>query len=349
MKKLLLPLLAILFLFSCGKESLTELQSEIEQNISENVSATARSSNKRNICHNGKIKNVSINAIPDHRAHGDAVDMDEDGFFDIDNPCSLTDCDDSNGSVNPSVIEVCDGIDNNCDGQIDEGLLNTYYADADGDGFGDINNSVQACTTPTGYVSDNTDCDDTDAAINPDADEICGDGIDNNCNDEIDEGCISIPTIVLNGRTWTAENLNIDVPGSVCYDNDPDNCITYGRMYNFEEAQTACPALGAGWRVPTRSEWDAMILSFGGIGAAPGSAYDELIDGGSSGFNLLFGGYEQDGVFSTLGTRGRYWSSTGSSSSLFAWQYQLIESLGILGRSDNLKISRRSCRCILDQ
>lgn len=283
MKKLLIPLLAILFLFSCGKESLTELQSEIEQNISENVSATARSSNKRNICHNGKIKNVSIDAIPDHRAHGDAVDMDEDGFFDLDNPCSLT------------------------------------------------------------------DCDDTDAAINPDADEICGDGIDNNCNDEIDEGCISIPTIVLNGRTWTAENLNIDVPGSVCYDNDPDNCITYGRMYNFEEAQTACPALGAGWRVPTRSEWDAMILSFGGIGAAPGSAYDELIDGGSSGFNLSFGGYEQDGVFSTLGTRGRYWSSTGSSSSLFAWQYQLIESLGILGRSDNLKISRRSCRCILDQ
>ncbi len=129
------------------------------------------------------------------------ADTDSDGFGDINNSvqaCTVpsgyvsdnTDCDDSNGSVNPSATEICDGIDNNCDGQIDEGLLNTYYADTDSDGFGDINNSVQACTVPSGYVSDNTDCDDTNGNVNSNVIEIC-DGIDNNCDGQIDEGLLN--------------------------------------------------------------------------------------------------------------------------------------------------------------
>ncbi len=99
-----------------------------------------------------------------------------------------TDCDDTNAALNPGATEVCDGIDNNCDGNIDEGLtINTYYADADMDGYGDAAVSVMDCAAPTGYVTDNTDCDDTNAALNPGATEIC-DGIDNNCDGDIDEG-----------------------------------------------------------------------------------------------------------------------------------------------------------------
>ncbi|MCB0522039.1 MAG: hypothetical protein KDD27_24060, partial [Saprospiraceae bacterium] len=72
------------------------------------------------------------------------------------------DCNDSDAAINPAATEVCDGVDNNCDGQTDNGVLTTYYADTDGDGFGDPANSTMACAQPTGYVFDNTDCDDGD-------------------------------------------------------------------------------------------------------------------------------------------------------------------------------------------
>jgi len=97
------------------------------------------------------------------------------------------DCNDGDAAINPAATEVCDYIDNNCDGQFDEGVKTTYYADTDSDGYGDTTNTVQDCTTPAGYVADNTDCDDTDGLIHPGTSEIC-DGKDNNCDGQIDEG-----------------------------------------------------------------------------------------------------------------------------------------------------------------
>jgi len=116
----------------------------------------------------------------------DEIDDDGDGFSECEG-----DCDDTNAAINPNATEVCDGIDNNCDGTIDEGVTTAFYADADGDGFGDASDTVEDCTAPTGYVTDNTDCDDTNAAINPSVIEIC-DGIDNNCDGQIDEGVTTI-------------------------------------------------------------------------------------------------------------------------------------------------------------
>lgn len=133
------------------------------------------------------------------------TDADNDGFTDNDNvifsPCSpgagysnasspLSDCDDTNPNINPDAPEICDGIDNNCDGNIDEGFTEfTYYADADNDGFGDAANELTTCedSAPDGYADNANDCDDTNPNINPSADEAC-DGIDNNCNSNIDEG-----------------------------------------------------------------------------------------------------------------------------------------------------------------
>src|SRR6185369_14212661 len=101
-----------------------------------------------------------------------------------------TDCDDSNKDVNPSAAEVCNGIDDNCNDVVDEGCTEyTYYADLDGDTYGDPNNTTNSVnsTPPAGYVADNTDCDDGDAAIHPGVAEICN-NIDDNSNGVADEG-----------------------------------------------------------------------------------------------------------------------------------------------------------------
>ena len=74
-----------------------------------------------------------------------------------------TDCDDNNSNAFPGNPEVCDGADNNCDGNIDEGVLLTWYRDLDNDNFGNPNITSQACSQPTGFVADNTDCDDNDS------------------------------------------------------------------------------------------------------------------------------------------------------------------------------------------
>jgi hypothetical protein len=108
------------------------------------------------------------------------------------------DCDDTTADVSPAVEEVCNAIDDNCDGSIDEGVTTTFYADADGDGFGDRSDSTEACDQPTGTVSDDTDCDDTESAANPGEAEVC-DEIDNDCDGTVDEDDAS------DAATWYAD------------------------------------------------------------------------------------------------------------------------------------------------
>ena len=108
-------------------------------------------------------------------------DADGDGFS------SEEDCDDSNSLVSPAAEEVCDGADNNCDGQIDEDVQTDFFADSDLDGFGNPTLIASACEAPSGFVSNGSDCDDTDENSYPGAEEICDD-VDNNCNEEVDEG-----------------------------------------------------------------------------------------------------------------------------------------------------------------
>ena len=97
-----------------------------------------------------------------------------------------TDCDDSNPFVNSQATEVCDRIDNNCNGQIDEGFATNWYVDADGDGYGDPNVHITSCTQPADYVAVAGDCDDGNAAINPGAEDVCN-FIDDNCDGQVDE------------------------------------------------------------------------------------------------------------------------------------------------------------------
>ncbi|MCP3940209.1 MAG: sialidase, partial [Desulfobacteraceae bacterium] len=98
-----------------------------------------------------------------------------------------SDCDDSNSAVNPGAVELCNGIDDNCDFNIDEGCT-TYCRDSDSDGYGDSGDSQTATSQPPGYVMNAFDCDDSNSAVNPGAVELCN-GIDDNCDTNIDEGC----------------------------------------------------------------------------------------------------------------------------------------------------------------
>ena len=105
---------------------------------------------------------------------------------------SGSDCDDTNPAVNSGAVEVCDGIDNNCINGVDEfGATggSVYYTDFDQDGFGNVLDPGFTYCTPPGifYVTNNDDCDDTDAQINPNGAETCN-GEDDNCNGLIDEG-----------------------------------------------------------------------------------------------------------------------------------------------------------------
>jgi hypothetical protein len=94
------------------------------------------------------------------------------------------DCNDVNFSVNAAAAEICNDIDDDCNGEIDNGLtFATYYADADGDTYGDINNSESLCSNPGGlFVTNDTDCDDNNALANPAATEVWENGIDDDCN-----------------------------------------------------------------------------------------------------------------------------------------------------------------------
>ncbi len=119
------------------------------------------------------------------------------------------DCNDNNSAIKPSALEICgNGIDDNCNGSSDEGCTAyTYYLDTDNDGFGNALTSITSfsASTPAGYSTLNTDCNDNNAAIKPSAAEICGNGIDDNCNGVIDE----------NGTALTAIS-SINGPVGVC-------------------------------------------------------------------------------------------------------------------------------------
>jgi hypothetical protein len=140
------------------------------------------------------------------------------------------DCDDTKGSINPGEADICDGVDNNCDGVVDEGGSNTYYIDYDSDGFGSDAYTVSACEAEPGYVDNLLDCDDTDPEVHPDALERC-DLLDNDCDGGIDEDLVATYHYDADGDGFGDVSLPVErceagdgyvLDGRDCDDTNPD-------------------------------------------------------------------------------------------------------------------------------
>lgn len=180
-------------------------------------------------------------------------DSDGDGSFDE------VDCAPLNKDIYPGATEVCDGVDNNCDGNIDEGVKITYYQDEDGDSFGNLEESIEACTQPVGYVTDNTDCNDADKNTYPGAVEICDD-VDNNCNGEIDENV---------GNMWYADT---DGDGFGDLSQSVQACIQpAGYVANSTDN---CPAVNNVSQVDTDSDGQGDACDFDDDGDGTPDAQD---------------------------------------------------------------------------
>lgn len=121
------------------------------------------------------------------------ADTDSDGFGGATTSTACTmpagyvevggDCNDSDATVNPDAAEVCDGVDQDCNGLADDGLtFSTRYLDVDGDSYGDPTTGYPYCDTPVGAVADGTDCDDTNSSIHPGATDIPSNGVDEDCS-----------------------------------------------------------------------------------------------------------------------------------------------------------------------
>jgi len=157
-------------------------------------------------------------------------------------------------------------------------------------------------------------------------------------------------TVKLDNQTWMAENLNYEAEGSKCYDNNPENCQKYGRLYSWETAKKTCPA---GWHLPSDVEWQILVDLVGGdktagnVLKASGGWNNNSNNEDAVGFSALPGGYGgSNGNFSSVGDFGYWWSATEyDASSAYRRGMYYYASVNRLNRDNGFLYS---VRCVQD-
>lgn len=190
------------------------------------------------------------------------------------------DCKDDNAAIGPEKAEICDGIDNNCNGSIDDadtGLdlstAGTFYRDSDNDGFGVATQTKRACLKPAGYATSSTDCDDAKATVHPGAIEVC-DHIDNNCNGMIDMADSGISDALPFYRDADNDQVGAGAPMMACEApsgyvltsndcNDNDNATKPGAIEICDGADNDCDG-GVDGTLAQPNQCTALVGTYAG-------------------------------------------------------------------------------------
>src|SRR5579883_2064927 len=178
-------------------------------------------------------------------------------------------------------------------------------------------------------------------------------------------------TVCIGSQTWMAENLAYDLPGSICYDNDPNNCTTYGKLYSWPQIMQGASATNAypsgvrgicpkGWHVPSAAEWDTLIRTLGGTQVAGGAmkAVSSLWKSpntsatNSSGFSALPGGFwlgSQNNPFTNLGLTADFGTTTEVNQSPTPLEYNVTYWNSAASPGNISETIKLSCRCVEDK
>jgi len=157
-------------------------------------------------------------------------------------------------------------------------------------------------------------------------------------------------TVKIGTQTWFAENLNYEAEGSVCYENNPDNCAKYGRLYNWETAMKVCPK---GWHLPSNDEWNVLVEFAGGEGVAGDklktkSGWREDNGTDELSFSALPGGIGFLGDYGLIGYYGYWWSAFSKYSCYYAYWHGMTYSEEGAAEEDFEPYFLRSVRCLQD-
>jgi len=164
--------------------------------------------------------------------------------------------------------------------------------------------------------------------------------------------CGGEKTVTIGNQIWMSENLNDASKGGKCYDDKPENCEKYGRLYTWEEATKACPS---GWHLPSNEEWQTLVDLAGGRKVAGGklkakNGWESGGDGSTDeyGFSALPGGSgTPDGSFSSVGYFGSWWSATENYTDS-AYRWNMVYANSLVGKSNYGKSGLLSVRCVKD-